>query len=168
MIQAHRVFEFSRKGVILSTRDLSAGEITQIPPVIEELWKNASVFQSEDSEAYKRLWLEIAKSLRPTDIIEWLWIKDVLDFSWEIFRLRRVKAEFGPDFGFVQSDHFRDGLERYKVLDALLAASEARRIAVLREIERRRHNVASRLRRLSDDIVDGEFTKTVPACAPDQ
>jgi hypothetical protein len=33
------------------------------------------------------------KCVEPQDIIEWLWIKDVVDISWEIWRLRRLKIE---------------------------------------------------------------------------
>jgi hypothetical protein len=33
------------------------------------------------------------KCVEPQDIIEWLWIKDVVDLSWEIWRLRRLKIE---------------------------------------------------------------------------
>jgi hypothetical protein len=45
----------------------------------------------------------------------------------------------------------------------VLASVESRRNAVLREIARRRESVASRLRKASNDIIDGEFTEHRPA-----
>jgi hypothetical protein len=34
---------------------------------------------------------QCVKCVEPQDIIEWLWVKDVVDLSWEILRLRRLK-----------------------------------------------------------------------------
>jgi hypothetical protein len=35
----------------------------------------------------------LAKSVAPRNIIEWLWVKDFADISWEIARLRRYRAQ---------------------------------------------------------------------------
>jgi hypothetical protein len=34
-----------------------------------------------------------AESVAPTNIIEWLWLKDIVDLCWEIARLRRYRAQ---------------------------------------------------------------------------
>jgi len=34
-----------------------------------------------------------AECVEPQDVIEWLWLKDVVDLSWEILRLRRLKID---------------------------------------------------------------------------
>jgi hypothetical protein len=137
--------------------------------------------------------LEIAKSIGPTDFIEWLWIKDILDLSWEIRRLRGFKAGLaekcrrdrieriisrgrreGDTAAAAELAELESGasvasmfvedkdMSRYERIDELLASQESRRNAVLREIERRRESVASRLRKASDDIIDGEFTDAPP------
>lgn len=36
---------------------------------------------------------QCVKCVEPQDIIEWLWVKDVVDLSWEILRLRRLKID---------------------------------------------------------------------------
>ena len=33
-----------------------------------------------------------AECVEPRNVMEWLWIKDIVDLSWEIARLRRYRA----------------------------------------------------------------------------
>jgi hypothetical protein len=141
-------------GMTMSNQDLIVKEMTQIPAEIEELWGEPPVLPTEDLKAYEKLCLEVAKNVGPTDIIEWLWIKDICDLSWEIRRLRGLKVRLVKGDGY-----FNTMARNYGRLDAVAAAVESRRNAVLREIERRRESVASRLRKASDDIIDGEFTE---------
>jgi len=37
---------------------------------------------------------QFAKIVEPKDMIEWWWVKDITDHSWEIRRLRRFKVLF--------------------------------------------------------------------------
>jgi hypothetical protein len=57
---------------------------------------------------------------------------------------------------------FVEELDNYGRIDALLASAEARLLALLREIGRRRESLASGLRKASDDIIDGEFKELGP------
>jgi hypothetical protein len=50
------------------------------------------VLPHDDLKVYERLRLEIARSNQPKDMIEWLWIRDILDLSWETRRLRGFKT----------------------------------------------------------------------------
>jgi hypothetical protein len=144
--------------ITIMNQDLIAKEMTQIPAAIEEMWGKPPVLPTEDPKAYEKLCVEIAKSVGPADIIEWLWIKDICDLSWEIRRLRQFKVRV------VQNETWLGTAVRsYGRIDTVLASVESRRNAVLREIERRRESVASRLRKASDDIIDGEFTESNPA-----
>lgn len=36
--------------------------------------------------------LQIASAVEPRDYVEWLWVKDVADNTWDILRARRAKA----------------------------------------------------------------------------
>jgi hypothetical protein len=47
---------------------------------------------SEDPSAYKALLATFADAVRPTDPIEWIFVKDCVDLTWEIQRIRRAKA----------------------------------------------------------------------------
>jgi hypothetical protein len=145
-------------GTTMSNRDLIDKEMTQIPADIAELWGKPPVLPTEDLKACEKLYLEIAKSVGPTDIIEWLWVKDIGDLSWEIRRLREFKVDLVEGQSYLYA---RVG--EYGRIDTVLATVESRRNAVLREIERRRESVASRLRKASDDIIDGEYTEHDPS-----
>jgi hypothetical protein len=52
------------------------------PPLIE----------GEDSAAYDDLLVRISAAVKPADILEDIWVRDVVDFTWEILSLRRLKA----------------------------------------------------------------------------
>jgi hypothetical protein len=52
---------------------------------------------------------------------------------------------------------FLENLGDWEKIDQLLTMAEARRITVLREIERRRESFADRLRKASSDLIEGEF-----------
>jgi hypothetical protein len=142
----------------MSSQDLIVKEMTQIPADIEEMWGEPALLPTEDPKAYKKLCVEIAKSVGPSDIIEWLWTKDICDHSWDIRRLRGFKVR-----AVEEAPWFSTAVKDYGRIDAVLASAESRRNAVLREIERRRESVACRLRKASDDVIDGEFTEHRPA-----
>jgi hypothetical protein len=168
----------------VSNRNLPTKKLSPIPPHIQQLWGPSPVLASENLEAYQRLALEIAESVQPSDVLDWLMVKDGIDLSWEIRRLRRFKAKyieirpsqlspeairhgrerFGGDvkLSVILEDEVTDGffraLQDYALIDALLASAESRRAATLREIERWRDIFASRLRKASDQAIDGGIT----------
>lgn len=145
----------------MSNQGLTVNEMTQIPAIVVEIWGKPPVLPHEDPEVYQKFWLEIAKSIAPTDFIEWLWIKDILDLSWEIRRLRGFKAGLAEkrrrdrieriiSRGRREGDTaagaeleseasvasmFVEDMSRHERIDELLASQESRRNAVLREIE---------------------------------
>ena len=53
------------------------------PPLIE----------GDDRAAYDALLARISAAVKPSDIIEDIWARDIVDLSWEIFRLRRLKVD---------------------------------------------------------------------------
>jgi hypothetical protein len=46
----------------------------------------------EDAAAYDELLARIAGAVKPADVIEEMWVRDVVDLAWETLRLRRLKA----------------------------------------------------------------------------
>jgi hypothetical protein len=52
------------------------------PPLIE----------GEDGAAYDELLLRISTAVKPADIIEDFWVRDITDLVWEAVRLRRLKV----------------------------------------------------------------------------
>jgi hypothetical protein len=50
------------------------------------------LLEGEDTAAYDELLVRISGAVKPTDIFEEIWIRDIVDLVWEAFRLRRLKA----------------------------------------------------------------------------
>jgi hypothetical protein len=52
----------------------------------------APIIAGEDTEAYDDLFARVSGDVRPADIIEEIWVRDIVDLTWEIFRWRRLKT----------------------------------------------------------------------------
>ena len=48
--------------------------------------------QGEDARRYEELLARVSAALEPRDVVEEMWIRDVVDLAWDIFRLRRMKS----------------------------------------------------------------------------
>ena len=46
----------------------------------------------EDAQGYDELLAQVRRALKSRDVMEEMWIRDVVDLAWDIFRLRRMKA----------------------------------------------------------------------------
>ena len=44
------------------------------------------------SRLYRELLDQYVGFVEPRNVIEWLWVKDIVDLTWEIARLRRYRA----------------------------------------------------------------------------
>jgi hypothetical protein len=66
-----------------STTSPAAGGPAGPPPLLA----------GESAADYDALLARVANALQPADVLEEIWIRDVVDLSWEVFRLRRLKAQ---------------------------------------------------------------------------
>jgi hypothetical protein len=70
--------------------DLSpARQPAPLPPVP---FGPAPLVEGEDAGAYDELLVRISSAVRPHDIFEEIWVRDIVDLVWEAVRLRRLKA----------------------------------------------------------------------------
>ena len=82
----------------------------------------APLIEGEDAGAYDELLVRISTAVRPADIFEEIWVRDIVDLVWEAFRLRRLKAclmtagarkalvkDLAPVVGFAQADGLARG-----------------------------------------------------------
>ena len=102
---------------------------------------SSPLIAGEDAAAYDDLSARMSRMLTPSDILEQIWVRDVVDLTWETLRLRRLKAQFltataheglamvlGPLLGAKTSDQVaprwaaRDAQALVQV-DAVLAAA---------------------------------------------
>jgi hypothetical protein len=56
------------------------------------LFGPAPLFEGEDTAAYDELLVRISGAVKPADIFEEIWVRDIVDLVWEALRLRRLKA----------------------------------------------------------------------------
>jgi hypothetical protein len=64
-----------------------------VPPHIRALFGDPPLLSTEDPNLYWEMFDRFAESIAPRNIIEWLWVKDIVDLCWEIARLRRYRAQ---------------------------------------------------------------------------
>jgi hypothetical protein len=69
-------------------QDISEG----IPQDIRMIFEKPPLLQTEDPALYWRLFDHLVKAIRPANIVDWLQLKDIADYSWEVFRLQRFKG----------------------------------------------------------------------------
>ena len=67
---------------------------TLVPVEIRDMLGKPPLLATEDPNQYDALLTELAREVRPSDFIEWLWVKDIADLTWDIFRYRRIKASY--------------------------------------------------------------------------
>jgi hypothetical protein len=63
-----------------------------IPPEVLALINNPPLLKGESSQAYYDLLSVLVSDVAPVDIVEWLWLIQFNDCTWEIFRNRRFRA----------------------------------------------------------------------------
>ncbi len=59
---------------------------------IAELCGPPPITPIEPPLEYNRLILRFIREIKPTDVVEWIWIKDIVDLIWESRRLRKVET----------------------------------------------------------------------------
>jgi uncharacterized protein YcbX len=158
----------------------------------------------EDPQAYDELLTQLSTDVKPSDIFEDIWVRDIVDHVWETLRLRRLKANLmiaTAGLGLAEvlksimdscdaDDLAKDWAARkptaIKRVDKLLADTrltmhavmaqtlalrlddieridrmiwntEARRNAVLKEIDRHRETLSQNLRRSVQQVEDGHL-----------
>jgi hypothetical protein len=69
---------------IATTKSRPAVELAPFgpPPLIE----------GEDGAAYDELLSRVSTAIKPADILEDIWVREIVDLDWEVLRLRRLKA----------------------------------------------------------------------------
>src|SRR5258706_10016410 len=63
-----------------------------IPRNLQPLFRKRPVVFGESSKLYDTLLARVAAEAKPEDTFEWFFIKDVVDLTWEIQRLRKFQA----------------------------------------------------------------------------
>ena len=168
------------------------------------LFGPAPLLEGEDSAAYDELLSRISGTIKPADVLEEMWVRDVVDLSWENFRLRRLKSNLlnanahrglktvlesitSPGMAILlpkqwaardadaikevdkllaSSDLTMDAvmaetlayiIDDFERIDRMIMHTEARRNAILREVDRYRTSLGQALRRATNDIENSQI-----------
>jgi hypothetical protein len=75
------------------TRALRKSSVSPlIPADLKWLFDQRPVVKTEDQSAYDALVTRMIAETAPEDTMEWIWIKDLADLTWELIRYRRAKT----------------------------------------------------------------------------
>jgi hypothetical protein len=137
----------------------------------------------EAARDYQQLLAAVINVMKPVDVLEIMWTRDIVDLQWDIIRFRRIKADvitdwyeknrgFSEALGAAQLVNRADRAEKlkgdiaevvtYKIdvlerIDRMVMNMEARRNAAYCESERYRIGLGERLRRATEQVEDAEF-----------
>lgn len=75
------------------TKSLVPTENIEPPEGLKHFFDDPPLVGNERREDYEKLFLMFARALKPADAIEWILARDVANYSWEIKRERKIKAE---------------------------------------------------------------------------
>lgn len=100
-------------------------------------------FPAGKDAAYDALLGRVAAVMRQADVLEEIWLQDVVDASWEMVKLWRMKARF-------------TAIDDVEQLDRLTAAAELRRDTALHEIAVHWSTLVAQLDRATSDIEHAE------------
>src|SRR3954447_4328701 len=64
-----------------------------IPARLAPFLLKPALLPGEREAEYLALVQAISAAFEPSDAVEWLWVKDVVDYTWQAQRLRRLKAD---------------------------------------------------------------------------
>jgi hypothetical protein len=67
--------------------------VAKSPPVAPEsdLFGPPPLLEGEDSAAYDKIFIHISTAVKPSDTLEDIWVRDVVDLQWDVLRWRRLK-----------------------------------------------------------------------------
>ncbi|WP_456684543.1 HNH endonuclease [Bradyrhizobium sp. P5_C11_2] len=72
----------------------ASGEILPaIPAHLDFLFADRPLLPGENEEQYDALLRSIVQQVEPADVIEAIWVKDIVDLIWEAIRLRRWRGQ---------------------------------------------------------------------------
>ncbi len=147
------------------------GDAVAPQDVIEEMFTRDAVDILWESLRLRRLkakYLEAAKVDGLASLLRSLGMSPNLARDWAlndpdaVAEVDALLAQAGFDGETITAQTFIDKLDAIDRVDRMIAQQEARRVALLREIDRRRAVLAERLRAAAAPI-DGEFAEIAPA-----
>jgi hypothetical protein len=73
---------------------MSKKRVASTSKTLDHFFGSPPLLEGEDAAAYEKVLAGVSNSVRPTDFVEEIWVRDAVDVIWNIFRLRRIEAAF--------------------------------------------------------------------------
>jgi len=124
-------------------KDKKQTELATVPPTDGgtiaashlEIFGPPPLLDGESQEVYDALLARVTGTVNPKDIIEEIWVHDIVDLVWEILRLRRLKvALLSSSVGRGLRKLYHDRGEIF-VTDSLITKWSAREPAAVKEVK---------------------------------
>jgi hypothetical protein len=100
------------------------------------LFGPAPLLEGEDARAYDELLARVSSAVVPTDILEQIWVRDIVDLVWEGFRLRRLKVSLIAATTHKGLKEALTPLVGWSEADDLAKAWAARKPSALKRVEK--------------------------------
>jgi hypothetical protein len=133
-----------------------------------DIFGPAPLIEGEDAAAYDELLVRISAAVKPADILEDIWVREIVDLVWGAFRLRRFKtspikwvndilASAGRTTNGIVTQTLSRNLDHVERIEHMIAMAETRRNVILREIDRHRETLAHAPRRAAHQLEQDEI-----------
>ena len=115
-------------------------ELATVRPSMEaplhrlEIFGPPPLLDGESQEVYDTLLARVTGTVNPKDIIEEIWVHDIVDLVWEILRLRRLKVALLSSSVGRGLHKLYDDRDKYG-MDSLIARWSAREPAAVKKVE---------------------------------
>jgi hypothetical protein len=96
----------------------------------------APLFEGEDTAAYDELLVRISGAVKPADIFEEIWVRDIVDLVWEALRLRRLKANLMTATAYRGLEQILKPLARFLEAEGLAKAWAARDQGAIKRVDK--------------------------------
>ena len=100
------------------------------------LFGSAPLIEGEDPAAYDELLARISGAVTPADILEEIWVRDVVDLVWEALRLRRLKAKLMIAAAYRGLERVLNPLVDWTVRDNLVEGWVAREPNAVEQVDK--------------------------------
>jgi hypothetical protein len=115
--------------------------VAAVDPQLLEILGPPPILESESLDSYNALHDRVRSAVAPADVIEELWVRDVVDLSWRVLRLRRMKsklfaAKAHQGLKAILAPHFDNSVSHISRLRALVGGWAARDKASMKLVEK--------------------------------
>jgi len=110
-------------------------KVVRVPKEIEQLFDDPPLVGDELRESYNAVFSILATAVKPADAIQWMYFDDVVYSTWEIQRVRKIKAAYinllltkvaDARFAWTRADYLREARLAEKIIGGELKIEDVK------------------------------------------